>query len=634
MADTRKPVVVLQNFYGGVATDEKLGVKYSHAYSRALDFRKKPSQMSVLPGARKISANTVKDLIQNIVQAPDGTRYAVGDQGFVYRISTSNVVTVLGNIDSGAHGMEYRADTDSVYIASAQTVSRIKTVSTAPNLQPAKYATSESTDSKASRKDGAQTYTVPTAIDESSVNKCEFLPDIEPFYSAKVEVVAKGTGDWTLTLHDAENTTLGSATVTSASLINGELAEFVVSTPVRMLVKPNARTYHFHLTSTVADGTIACATKDDLNTADFRIVATRLVNSSNGFHPIVNFQQYTCIGNERYLSAWEPLSDDPTNAEWQRHRLTFPPGYEVCGLASTDEFLVIACEKRSTNASKDFQDGKLFFWDGQATTYNFFIDVPEGSPQSVFTYQNLVYMIINGSLCVHTGGKNITKVRTLPNTDSEFSDASDDTIVYPNMLAVRRNILMIGYPSSTTNTSLEHGVYSWGSIDKNYPQVFGYNYTMSTATRTYDGVNALRVGCVRSFGDELYLSWRDDSKSFKYGLDIVDNNSDPASTASWESLIFDGGAVFKRKNALRFRIDTKTLPSGVTITPKYKLDRASSWSYGTEFTSGTSSITNLGNKAFREIQYGFDVACTGTTTPEILSVAFEFDPLTAADAFE
>lgn len=192
----------------------------------------------------------------------------------------------------------------------------------------------------------------------------------------------------------------------------------------------------------------------------------------------------------------------------------------------------------------------------------------------------------------------------------------------------------MGYPSSTSGQSIEHGVFSWGAIDKNYPQVFGHNYTMSTGTRTYNGSNALRIGCVRSFGDELYISWRDDSQSFSYGLDIVDNSSAPASTASWESLVFDGGAVFKHKLALRIRIDTKTLPSGVIIKPKYKIDRASSWSYGSDMTSGTSSITGIGNKGFHEIQYGFDVECSDTNPPEILSVALEFDPLGRADAFE
>lgn len=398
MADTLKVVVGQQNFYGGIATDEKLGIKYSHAYSRSMDFRKKPSQISVLPGTRKISANTVRDLIQNIVQIPTGTRYAVGDQGYVYKITTSNVLSVVGKLEDGAHGMIYRADTDSVYIASTQTVSRIKTASTNPSLEIGKYATSVSTDAKASRSNGANTYSLLTAIDENNTHKCEFQPDIEPFYSAKVKVVSKGTGDWTLTLHDDANTSLGTATITNSNLTNGELAEFVVAAPIRMLVKPNARTYHFHITSTVADGTVASATKEDLNTADFQIAATRLVDSRNDIHPIVNFQQYTCVGNERYLSAWEPLSDDPTNAEWQRHRLTFPPGYEVCGLATTDEFLVIACEKRSTDSTKHFQDGKLFMWDGQATTYNFFIDVPEGSPQSIFTYGNIVYFIANGAL--------------------------------------------------------------------------------------------------------------------------------------------------------------------------------------------------------------------------------------------
>jgi len=634
MAERKKIVVGQQNFYGGIATNEKLGIPYSHAYSRAMDFRKKPSQMSVLPGARQVSGAVVVDLVQNIVQIPNGIRYALGDQGYVYKIDTSNVFSTVGKLDDGAHGMVYRADTDSVYLASSTTVSRIFKASTAPILEVNKYGTSKSTDSDATRTGGTATYTLTTAVNEGATHLCSFTSDIEPLYSVKLKVVTVGTGDWTVAIHDDANNELATKTITNANLTASALNEFVFSSPVRMLVEPNARTYHIHVYSTVADGTVQVATASDFSTADFEIYAPRLVDSTNGAHPIANFAQYTVVGNERYLSAWEPLSDDPSNAEWERHKVTLPPGYEVCGLASTDEFLVIAAEKRSTDASRDFQDGKLFMWDGASTTYSFYIDVPEGSPQSPFTYNNLVYCNVNGALMCWPGDRRLVKVRTFADTDTEYTDTDDETEAYPNMMGVRRGVLLLGYPSSTNNQTIQHGVYSWGAVDKNFPQVFGYNYAISTGTRTYDGSNALRIGCVRSFGDQCYISWRDDSQTgTKYGVDIVDNASDPAGSASWESLIFDAGQVFKQKRALRLKIRTKTLPSGVTIKPKWKIDRAASWTYGTDFTSGTETIAGIGNKQFFEIQWGFDVTCTGTDTPEILGVAFEFEAASDADAF-
>jgi hypothetical protein len=623
-------IVNTQLFYGGKSSDKKIGIPASFAHSQSIDFRKRPSEISVLPGTRKISAGNVTDLIQNIVQIPTGERYALGSGGGFYEIDNSNVIVKKADVSAGAYGLLYRQDTDDIYIAGTRTVSQYGQMTNA-NATPVasidKYGVSKSTDDSAYATGGTATYTVPTSISETGTNECRFEPDIEPLYSVKLNVTAVGTGDWTFTLHDDADNTLAVETVTNANMTTG-LYEVVWTTPVRMLVSPNARTYHVHATSTVADGTIRVATAGDMSTADFEMWADRLVNSTNGMHPIVQFLQYVLIGNERYLSVWEPLSDDPSNLEWNRHRLTFPPGYEVCSMTATDEFVVVGCEKRSS-ATREFQDGKLYIWDGLSETYNQIIDVPEGSPHSLYTHDNLPYFIVSGSLYVWAGGKETIKVRTFEHTDSEYTDAVDQTINYPNMLSTRRNILLVGYPSQTTNELLEHGVYSWGQIEKNYPQSWGYSYVMSTGTKLNNGTNNLRIGYVGNFGDELYISWRDGSS---YGLDIVDNYSDPATTASWESLIFDGGAVYKEKMAGRIKVFFEDLPSDVSITIKYKLDRASSWSYGDAATSGTSTQFEFPTtRRFREIQYGFDVACTGTATPKITGITLEFNPLQQED---
>lgn len=614
-----KPTIISnQSFYGGISTDTKVGIENSHAYSRAVDFRKKPGQMSPLPEATRIGSNNVVDLIQQIIQVNDGTRYGLGDQGYFYSINSSNAVTVKGKMDNGAAGMVYRRDLDEMYMSSLKTVSYYGKLSTSTSIQVNKYAESVSTDSGAVLSGGTNTYTLATSIVESDTKKQSFTSDIEPLVKIRVKVVAKGTGDWTLTLHDDANNTLATSTITNANITNSANLDFSFSSQIRLYVKPSARTYHFHLTSTVADGTVTTATANDLNTADFSIFADRLVSPNNGLHPMAQFQQYVCIGNERYLSVWEPLADTPSNAEWLRHRLDFGAGYEVCGVTPTDEYLVIAVERRSSSSSRDFQEGRLYFWDGLSETYNFSIEIQEGSPESLYTYQNNVYMIINGSLYVWAGGKSIIKLRTLLNTDTEFTSISDQTHVYPNMMAVRRNVLVLGYPSITASTTMEHGVYSYGSVDKNFPQSFGNNYCISTDTRFYDGANALRIGCVRNFGDSLYISWRDDSEpsGFRYGLDVVNNSSLPAQEGSWEARIYDGQAVFKQKSANDFKLTCKALPAGVRIKMKYSIDRAA-WVYPDEgiLTEGDTYKVAQINARNHEVQVGFDWDTPNTNAP-------------------
>lgn len=618
-----KKIISQSRFSGGISGDAKEGIKNSFAYSQAIDFRKKPSQFSVLPGTAKTSSGVVTGLVEAMVQVSNGKRYALDASGNFYLISTAGVWSNIANVGTGGAGLIYRQDVDRIIMTGTNNASSYYPVSNSPSIEPDKYGRSRSEDPEALREGGTLTYAPITSISESGTDKCSITPDIEPMYSIKIYVTAKGTGDWTVTVHDDANNNLGSSTITNANLTNTALNEFVFTTPIRMLVKPNARTLHFHVTSTVADGTMQVTTANDGSTADFEMWADRFVTPNNGLHPAEIFQQFCVFGNERYLSVWEPLSDDPTNLEWNRHRLTFPPGYEVCGLATTDEFLAIACERRSTDDSREFQDGKIFFWDGGATTYNYFIDVPEGAPYGICSYKNLVYYMAGGALWAIAGRKETVKIRTFANTDSEFSGSADYTFVNPNMMTTRRGILLMGYPTKTSNQSLEHGVYSWGAIEKNYSNSFGYSYVISTGEKLNDGSNNLRIGMVKNFGDTLYISWRDGSD---YGVDIVDNSSEPATTGTWESLIFDNGLPYKEKLALSVKVNFKTLGSDITITPKYKIDRESSWQTGDAISSGDSAKLSI-NKRFKEIQFGIDATCAGSDTPEVISVGLEFDDL-------
>lgn len=627
MANQENQIITNQSFYGGQSSDDAIGTEASFAYSRALDHRTNPSQLSVLPGPRTLSNGVIQDLPLNVVQVQNGTRYAYGDQGYIYKIDTSNVITYLNKLPTGSDGCLYRSDSDAIYFATQTDVRRYYPISGSPTFDQT-YGASKSIDSAAYRTGGAQTYTLPTAISEAATAYCSFQPDIEPFYSIKVNVVSKGTGDVTLTLHDGLNNVLGTSTVTAANMSNG-LVEFVFSSQIRALVKPNARTYHFHLTVSTGTTTIATSTASDMNTADFELWAYRLIDTVNGFHPMAQFQQFTLIGNGNYLAVWEPLTDsNPPNAEFQRHRLVFPSGFEVCGIAVTDEFAVIACEKRSTDGTKDFQEGKLFIWDGIAQTYNQVIDVSAGSPEAIQTHENYPYFVVNGVLCAWGGGKNIIKVRTFKNISNVFTDTIDNTHVYPNMMTIKNGLLHVGFPSITTNASIEHGVYAWGSLDKNFAASFNYAYVPANMQTTNTGTS-LQIGCVRNFGDEMYIGWKDANGA--YGLDIVDSLCDPAPIFQFRARRFDAGAVYKDKQALRTSIDTVALPSGVTITPTYKIDDSAEVAQTSlAMTTGDTHVTAVipsTSATFKRIKYGFDGTSTATTPAVIYADTLQWNPL-------
>lgn len=656
--------------YGGSSVDLKLAISNSFYKSKALDFRSVPSQMSVLPGPSQLS-DTLSDLITGIEQDLNGVRWGVGDKGRIYKIDTSDNISVEGVMsENGTAGILYNQVTDQLYIPGQTKVSMYGQVTTGNTGQPAfrdgVFAESVSInngctqlyDADTGNYDGAlrsvatDPFTLATTVQETPGEYCLFSPDIEPGYSISVFVISKGTGSITLTLHDSQNNQLASKTIANADLVNNSFNEFVFGKQVRVLVgggiASGAANYHFHLTSSTGDATVQVIPASygnqatgDLFSVNMLWKAYRLVDTVNGWHPTALFNvatgtgngQALCIGNGQYLSTYN-FSDDssPSNNSWIRHQLVFKTGYEVCGLSTNNQYLVIAVERRSKTAGRTFQDGALYFWDGTTAQPNFVIDIPMGAPYGLYTFNNVTYFIVAGSLFAWSGGQTVIKVRKLAYQNTDYLGTSDTTIVNPNMLAARYNLLMIGYPSSTTNQNIEYGVYSWGSVELTYPNSYGLSYGLSNGYTASAAPSAsLKIGCVYNFVDTMYIPWEytDNNSVVHYGIDVLNNSSSAAPSGSWTSLIFDGGARFKQKYANRLKISFAALPAGAKVTPFYILDRGATVTGATVTGTGieTDALVDI-NKRFHEVQYGFNFTCpTGLMNPPIFTgVTLEVDP--------
>lgn len=647
-------VYLYEQFSGGWSIDPKLGQKYSQSYTQSFDHRKSPSRLSVLPGLQREDNHAVTDLVQNEAMGPDGTIWSVGSAGNVYGRSTSAVWSGKGNIgELGGFGIDYRKDTDDIYIAGQKSVARFEAISTAPALLPGYYGSSYSTYDNSStmgfnvaayQSGSTQTYSVPTALAEDATDLRYFQSDIEPLNKISVYILAKGIGNWTLTLHDGTNKVLGTATVTNANLNNTAWNDFVFSSApngqVRIYVSPNARTYHIHVTSTVNDGTLSCTAINDLSTCDLEVWADRLVVTNNGMHPIDRFLQYEVIGNGPYLSVWEPISDPPTNTEWQRHKLTLPWEYECCGVGHTNEYEVGAFGQSTTATATSGltqQEGLLIFWDGSSTTYNYFVVIPEGTPYALHTYNNIIYYYAGGDWYEMTSPTTLpVKIWHLPKSDTEFSGANAPVILYPYVATTRRGIQLLGYPSLTTNTSIPYGVYSWGSVNRNFPESFSLNYLLSTGSQNYSNTNNLQIGMVKAFGDILHVSWRD-SLNGNYGVDSITNATPPAVTAIWQGLIFDAGYAGKLKEADYVECYFN-LPAGATIQLGYSINRGA-FVTDTNLYSTTTiwqgrngyarfSVAASNQPRFYEIQPQIIITSNGVTTPAyIYMIGIVYDDL-------
>lgn len=686
--DTGKLTINLGSFVGGESIDFKNGVANSFLSSEALDFRSKASQMSVLPKLSAVSGASavLVDLPVEMVQDPTGVRWILGDSGRLYKLDTADTLTLAATITDGTgFGMVYNQLSDFLYITGQQTVSMYGPLQGTPALKDGQFGKSASNAngvvnlyqttttnwdgsarnniqtlattqgvtaaSQVTTNAGTNTYTAPTgAVSEAAANVCSFSPDLEPFYSIAVYVKTKGTGNLILTLHDGFNRALATITILNANITAAAYNEFVfpaygIRSFTGAIQSGLSAAYHFHVTSTVADTTLGTITSSQLSTVDFILFNYRMVKTNNGWHPATLFTGNSfmiCIGNGQYLSTYNFANDNnPSNYVWQRQRFPIDAGYEITSLSVNNQYLVIAAEKRSSSSTRNFQEGCLYFWDGQNATYNFKIQLPMGAPYSVYTFNNITYFICAGALYAWGGGQQVIKVRPIAYQNTDYLGTTDTTIVNPNMMAPRFNLLMIGYPSVTTNVNLKYGIYSWGSVELIYPNSFGYSYALSHANDAnqgynYSAANNLQIGMIKNFVDTMYVGSRKTvSGTTTYYLDRVNNSSNAAAVFSWNSLVWDGGVRYKQKEGNRIKISFLPWPANATLTAYYQFERGTKITAdplsGTPFsptTGDTSLIVDIPNKRFYEGAWGFTGTCSNPAlAPTITGITFEVDPL-------
>jgi hypothetical protein len=381
---------------------------------------------------------------------------------------------------------------------------------------------------------------------------------------------------------------------------------FTFGTALRLTI---GNTYHFHVTTTVADGAVTTDTASDLEGAEYTTLFGILITAD--WHPMEEFLNFLVIGNERYIAKWDQATYEP-------NFISLPAGFKVRTISKQDEFLAIGAYKGAT--PRQAEASRIYFWDGIERTFNYFQELRIGAPNALINH--------SGDLIGIYGERgSIKKGKGEP-----FQDIVDDVPklangkyleVYPGAVTdARGGNTLIGISAVTDDaTGLEQGIYEWGSQQNQIPESFTYTGILSTGTTQG---TTLKIGMVKSMGTDVYVGWRDDAT---YGVDKVSIDSNFVASGSLESLLFDGGDPDVPMLPLNLTITFETLTANQTVTPKYKLDRASSWTTGTAATSGAVEIEEPIFTRCNEIEIGFDFTSTSNTQLKITSVKLTYDDL-------
>lgn len=609
-----KKTITLTNWEGGIAGQEKRGIAGSARFIKNLTPHEDDSYLTLTPKASKVSGSTVTGLVKWAVDGSpwDTNRYFYADNGVIYKETSGGTwsvyQTVVTSNNSNPAGQGMAVYDNSLWWATSRFIGLAMDLRSGSPIiideasNQDIISTTGNLDQSASPS--GNTYALSTSISEAAANKKEFTPTKDPIRFIKVYASAKGTGNWTLTVHDYQDNEVASETIANGSLANASYNSFFFDTLGRITAN---NTYHFHVTSTVADGTVRSGSANDLSTVDYTEHYADLVDDSD-FHPMVEFLNSLVIGNERYLAVWDGATYDP-------NRLTFGPQYKVRALTKIDEFLVIGCWRGSNVDDEDL--GRLYFWDGISTTFNFFKDVPMGVVNALVSSKNKLTAVYGSSGKIYMGVEEFLQIAEPPKLSR-----GKKIEVFPGAVTNWQGLTAIGIGANTDDSSgVEQGVYILGSQDGDHPEVLTLGYTISTGTTQGTG---LEIGCVAAFGADMYIGWKDGAT---YGVDKVSKTDNPNTSGIWESLILDNGNPKKEKMIEKIIVTFEPLESGESITPKYRIDRAANFTNGTtQSTVDATSAEILLDARYKEFEWGFAVG-TSTTYPKITSTSALLDDL-------
>lgn len=602
----------IQRFDGGLTTiSSKVGLNNSARKIKALDIFDDPAHITLAKQTTKISSTTVTGLPFFFADgSPWNTnRYAYDSAGKIYQITSADSVSSLRTV-SGGGGEGLVVHNNGLYYALATNIGRYYPLNNSPSFNDDLTSWHDITNVQQSGGGtGATDYVPPTSISEAATARQTILSiEHDPVVSIVIDVDVVGTGDWTVTVHDRNNRVVGSKTIANGSMSTGDIT-FTFDSVLRV---ETGEDYHFHVTSTVADGGVDTDSATDLEGAEFTVNFGVLINAD--FHQMVNFFGGFAIANERYIAFFDKLG-----GTYSPTQIKLDPGFVVRTMYVVEEYLVVEAWKGQSFS--ETEESKRYFWDGIESSYNFV--EPIEAPNAAFSYRNSLVGIYGNKGAIYEGSKPQTKItEKVPGLSEEKS-----VEVYPGAIAEYRERLIIGYSGVTDSATLDQGVYEYGSQSSQQSNVLSFPYIISTGTTQG---TTLKIGGLGSFGTDLYIGSRDASN---YQIDKVSLTSESTDeVGEWRSRWFDNGDPEKTKQAIKLEIVFEALASGQSITPVYEINRSGTEISGTaETTVGETKALLFINSQYREISFGFDMSSSGSTFPKVLGINFLYQGLEDED---
>lgn len=262
MADTK---LFQQNSYiGGISQGSRGGYEGAYQDGIGINYRDDPDKLTALHPLKKDSGSTVTDMPKWMKPYKTDV-WSYGDTGKLYKRTSAGAYSNPKTVSSST-GQGFDFFNSALWYMSTIGIGKATNPDTSPTFTDDYFVTPVYENPDAGTITAANAYTPPVAIAETSANKFTWTVSVSNIIGFTVTINARGTGNWTFTIHDASNVLMGALTIANADLPS-TVAATRINFPGQINVTAG-QTYHLHITSTVADGSIKVGTANDLSTGE------------------------------------------------------------------------------------------------------------------------------------------------------------------------------------------------------------------------------------------------------------------------------------------------------------------------------------------------------------------------------
>lgn len=269
----------------------------------------------------------------------------------------------------------------------------------------------------------------------------------------------------------------------------------------------------------------------------------------------------------------EELASIDIDGNFEVDVLNLSPGNLIKALEDRDDYVIAG-----TYRDDQSEDGHIFSWVVTALSYVQKKRIPvKGVNAMLYTE----YPIIQGG------------------TDGElfFSDFTDAIPlvrgggggqVNPGGVTIYNDIAHFGFYDGDYP-----GIWSYGRKRKTHPFALNYDYRLSP---TVAGSTVTEIGGITTVNGVMFASWATtDESTVEYGIDELSTTT--KATAVYEGLEFNNGEPHLERTYQLVKLLTKPMPSGTSVSAKFKLDYDDTWRYAVMGNGSTTHAVSEGHNS-------------------------------------